>query len=244
MKKTLLEMTQNILSGLSSEEVNSISDTTEAMQVASILEDVYYNLVSTRVIPEHKEMIQLVAASDSVRPTHFRYPDNVTSVTALWYDVSEDDTYDYKEIYWCEPEDFLRIVDKANSNYVNVKTVQGGTNLRITSNAWPTYFTSFDDDWVVLDSWKQTESSTLMSSKTRASVTKIPRFEAHNDAFIPDMDENLFPLLQAEAKVIASADLHGDLDSVADRIATRIRAGAQPRMRKIKKKKDWSTYGR
>ncbi len=54
MKRTLLEMTQSILSDMDSEAVNSISDTVEAQQIASVVEDTYYNIVAARKIPEHK----------------------------------------------------------------------------------------------------------------------------------------------------------------------------------------------
>ena len=39
MKTTLLQIVQSILSDMDSEEVNSISDTTEAQQIASVVED-------------------------------------------------------------------------------------------------------------------------------------------------------------------------------------------------------------
>ena len=43
MKRTLLEMVQSILSDMDSEDVNAVSDTLEAQQVASVIEDTYYN---------------------------------------------------------------------------------------------------------------------------------------------------------------------------------------------------------
>ena len=48
MKKTLLQIVQNILSDLDSEDVNSISDTVEAMQIARVVENTFYNIVATR----------------------------------------------------------------------------------------------------------------------------------------------------------------------------------------------------
>ena len=53
MKRTLLSMVQSILSDMDSEDVNAISDSIEAQQVASVIEDTYFNLVSARDIPEH-----------------------------------------------------------------------------------------------------------------------------------------------------------------------------------------------
>ena len=53
MKYTLLEMTQDILSNMSSDEVNSISDTPESLQVATIIKQKYYDIVSRGDLPEH-----------------------------------------------------------------------------------------------------------------------------------------------------------------------------------------------
>ena len=74
MKTTLLQIVQSILSDMDSEEVNSISDTTEALQIASVVEDTYYNIVAARDIPEHNTLIFLTSLVDSTRPTHFQYP--------------------------------------------------------------------------------------------------------------------------------------------------------------------------
>jgi hypothetical protein len=41
MKRTLLEMVQSILSDMDSEDVNSISDTNEAEQIASVQLGIY-----------------------------------------------------------------------------------------------------------------------------------------------------------------------------------------------------------
>ena len=48
MKQTLLQMTQSILSDMDSEAVNSISDTVEAQQIASVIEDTFYNIFCKR----------------------------------------------------------------------------------------------------------------------------------------------------------------------------------------------------
>lgn len=44
MRKTLLEMVQDILSEMDSDEVNSINDTVEAEQVATIIKNCYLAL--------------------------------------------------------------------------------------------------------------------------------------------------------------------------------------------------------
>ena len=80
---TLLQIVQRILNDMDSEEVNSIDDTSEALQVASVVEDTFYAIISNRLIPEHKEMTKLTSTSSSSTPTHFTYPDNATNITKV-----------------------------------------------------------------------------------------------------------------------------------------------------------------
>ena len=76
MKRTLLQIVQNILSDMDSEDVDSIRDSIEAEQIESVVRDVNLNMVSTRMIPEHQELMRLVSLSDSTKPTHFQVPDS------------------------------------------------------------------------------------------------------------------------------------------------------------------------
>src|SRR6056297_495991 len=116
VKKTLLELVQNILSDMDSQDVNSIGDTLEAQQVARIVESTYYNLITTTDIPEHYELIKLTAASDSTYPTHFSFPENVKRIDKLWYDTSDDGSLEYTEVQWMDPICFIERQDALQSN--------------------------------------------------------------------------------------------------------------------------------
>ena len=45
-KMTLLEITQDIMSDMDSDNVNSINDSVEALQVAQVVKTTYYNIIS------------------------------------------------------------------------------------------------------------------------------------------------------------------------------------------------------
>jgi len=85
IKQTLLDMTQEILSSLGSDEVNSISDTTESMQVAHIIKRKYYDIVSRGDLPELSELFQLLPSLDGSSPVLMYIPDNVTEMSWLKY---------------------------------------------------------------------------------------------------------------------------------------------------------------
>lgn len=240
MKQTLLEITQEILSDMDSENVNSITDTVEANQIAQIVKRAYYNIVSTRVIPEHGELLKLTAASDSDYPTHFYYPDHVKKIDKVWYQNSEGI---YREVKWLDPLDFLCKTDTHSEDYVSVADKNGGTSLRIHTKKNPTYYTSFDDNWIVMDSFDDTLDTTLQTSKVRAYGMKIPQFSIEDD-FVPDLDDELFPYFVNEAKSTAMSLLKGGSDPKVEQAARRQKSFMQNDMYKTARKRPLSNYGR
>ena len=243
MKKTLLQIVQNILSDLDSEDVNSISDTVEAMQIARVVENTFYNIVATRDVPEHTSMLKLTALSDSARPTHFQYPDNVKSVTDVWYDKSDDSSFEYGVVRYLSPKEFLRKTDARTSDYTSVTTVVGGVSLRIGNNKMPDFYTSFDDDYIVMDSHDNTIDSTLITAKVRAIGATIPVF-SQSDTYTPDLDDVMFPYLINESKSVCFSLFKGGPDQKIDQAARRQKSYVQNDMYKTKQENKRPKYGR
>src|SRR5712671_1691460 len=97
MKLTVLQLTQNILSDLDSDAVNSISDTTESLQVAYIIQQVYNNIVARDSLPEHSKLFQLTPSTDNTKPVLMYRPDNISKIEWMKYydtDVDDDDDAD------------------------------------------------------------------------------------------------------------------------------------------------------
>lgn len=239
-KKTLLEIVQSILSDMDSEDVNSISDSVEAMQVASIVRDTYFNIITTREVPEHKELLKLTALSDTDYPTHMSFPENVRNIEKLWY---EDSDGDYQEITYLDPMDFLSKTDHKTDNYDTVLDKNGSTKIRVGNNEDPRYYTSFDDTYVVFNSYDNAVEDTLQSSKVRAYGTMIPSFSL-SDAYTPDIDIDYFPYLIAESKSVAMSLLKGGADPKIDQAARRQKSYIQNDRYKTEKKDNRPRYGR
>jgi len=242
-KYTLLEIVQKILSDMDAEPVNSLGETTESDQIASIVEDTFYSMVTNRLIPEHKSLIKLTSLSDSSRPTHFEYPADTNNITGVLYDMSSDDSFEYHEIYWKEPEEFLGMVDRVASDYDNVADIAAGTNLRIKNDKRPEYYTSFDDEYVVMDSYESSISSTLTTAKVRAYGVTYPTFTI-SDQFVPDIDEHLFPYLLAESKSVSFSLLAGGADQKIEQQARRQKSYLQNDKYRSRRPNKWSPYGR
>lgn len=243
IKKTLLQIVQSILNDMDSEDVNSIDDSVEAGQVASIVEDVFYEMAATREIPEHKGLLKLTAAADTDTPTHFSYPTNVKGIECVWYDTSDDGSLEYEEIKYIAPLEFLALVDPRSSNYDSVLDLNGGTTLRITNNAHPTYYTSFDDENIVMDAYKSTVDTTLQESKVRAYGSTIPTFSQTN-SYVPDLDAEYFPYLISEAKSRCFDVFKGGTTAKIDQSSRRQRAHMQNDRFRTRMGNDRPHYGR
>jgi hypothetical protein len=85
VKLTLLEYVQNILSALNSDEVNSISDNAESLQVAEILKTTYFNIIARTHLPEHKQLIQLEPSLDPTQPVLMYVPDGIGRIHWVQY---------------------------------------------------------------------------------------------------------------------------------------------------------------
>ena len=242
MRTTLLSMVQSILSDMDSEDVNSISDTVEAQQIASVIQDTYFNLISAREIPEHKQMLQLTSLSDSQKPTHFRYPNNTKEIEVLFYNTATSGST-YTQVYFLEPIDFLNRVDETATNVLQVETVAGEVPVFVYTDRMPKYYTSFDDDNIIMDAYNSSIESTLQTSKSRAYGTIYPTFSITDD-FEPDLDDTMLPYLLAEAKSTCFSLFKSGSDPKVEQAARRLKSYVQNDMYKTRRENKRPKYGR
>ena len=242
MRTTLLSMVQSILSDMDSEDVNSISDTVEAQQIASVIQDTYFNLISAREIPEHKQMLQLTSLSDSQKPTHFRYPNNTKEIEVLFYNTATSGST-YTQVYFLEPIDFLNRVDETATNTLQVETVAGEVPVFVYTDRMPKYYTSFDDDNIIMDAYNSSIESTLQTSKSRAYGTIYPTFSI-TDSFEPDLDDTMLPYLLAEAKSTCFSLFKSGSDPKVEQAARRLKSYVQNDMYKTRRENKRPKYGR
>lgn len=203
MKKTLLEMTQDILSDMSSDEVNSIDDTIESAQVAQIIRSTYDSMIDSRNWPHLRRSIRFQGSGDTSLPTHVTIQDTVKEVLFIKYNCIKDGETRkvYREIKWVDPDNFLRILNKRDNDQDNVDVISdpGGIELLIKNDVAPTYYTSFNDSIVVMDSYDAAVDATIQTSKIQGYAYVSPTW-THTNNFTPDLPEEAFSKLLEEAK--------------------------------------------
>jgi len=240
MKTTLLQIVQSILSDMDSEGVNSITDTVEAQQIASVVEDTYYNMIAARDIPEHNKLMSLTAMGDSTKPTHFLYPTNTKHVERIEYNVGTAADKNFRVIDFVEPVVFL---DRMDEDDLLVETYEGNLDIFVTSNEPPSYYTSFDDNYIIMNAYDSSIDSTLQASKVRAFGSTYPAF-SQTDAHEPDLDNTMMPLLLAEAKSACFSLFKGGSDPKVEQSARRLKSYIQNDMHKSSRANIKNNYGR
>lgn len=204
MKMSLLEMVQSILNEMDADEVNGLDDTVEAQQVAQIIKDCYYEMLGNRNWPFMRKLTQLDASGTPTKPNYLKLPDNLKELVSFKYDNGTPSEPFLQDVKFKEPDEFLRYISSRNSTLDNVSTITdfGGSKLLIVNDKAPQYWTTFDDTYLVTDSYDSTKDVTLMKSKTQCLAYIVPTWIRTNEA-IPEFPIDAFPALLAEAKSTA-----------------------------------------
>lgn len=226
MKMTLLEMVQDILSSMDSDEVNSISDTVESMQVAKIIRNSYIDIIDRVEMPEQYSLFELDATSGDTQ-TMMTLPSDVSSIEWIKYD-SRDSTETIPEYVDIKPmtlPDFLdftyRYDTDADGFFSYDYTINGDTVTIFGYNdKHPQWYTVLEDDTILFDSYDATVDAFLQKNKTLAFGKIVPTF-SFTDNYIPRLDPNQFGLLLNEAKREAFVELKQTQNIVSEQRAKR-----------------------
>lgn len=227
MKRTLLELTQDILASMDGEEVTSISDTSESAQVANIIRQCFYQLASDWKLPEHEEMFQLTETSAGT-PTLMTKPDDVMSIDWVKYnaqDVLLDDYLQYGDTTFVPWEEFLSYIsqndsDDENSGRYTLTLDSKDFTIPYKTDRAPRYWSSPDDYNIIFDSYDSEVDLYVRATKTAAYGLKEPTW-THSDSFVPPLDHKQHNLLFQEAKAQCFVELKGVENPRAEKKARR-----------------------
>jgi hypothetical protein len=204
MKKTLYEIVDDILNEMDADKVNSITDTVESEQVAQIVKSCYYEMMSNRNWPHLRKLIQLDSLGDTNKPNYLKAPDELKEMEFFKYETQKagETVPQLNDVKFKHPDDFLRMISTRTGDSVVQVTDFSGSKLLIYNDRAPQYWTSFDDEHIVTDSWDAAVDSTLKKSKTQCLAYMYPTW-THEDAFVPDLPSSAFSALTEEAKSTA-----------------------------------------
>jgi hypothetical protein len=226
-KMSLIEIVQDILNDLDSDEVSSIDDTVESSQVAQIVKSTYQAMMSNRNWPHQKRLLTLTPSGDDTLPTHVTMQEEIKEMVGVKYNCAKvgDTRRLYQTINWVEPDDFLRISNGRNSDDANIDIIVSDYNveLLIRTDQPPRYYTSFNDNVLIFDSYDKAVDDTIQASKIQATAYVMLEW-VHADDAIPDLPAEAFTALLEEAKSRCFVKLKQQSDPTAAAEARRQQA--------------------
>lgn len=198
---SLLEIVQRTLNAMNHDSVNSINSTVESRQIAEEARVTYYDLMDRDDWPHLIQHVQLEGLADTSRPNFMRIPQNVVRIDDLRYESTrEDDTQrHFQKVMFLHPTEFLDLVLNRNSNDANTITVKNNNKIDmfIITNKAPEYWTTFDDEHVVFDSYDKEFNDTMHTTHSLVLAKVIPSWN-HADSFVPDMPDQMFSVYLSE----------------------------------------------
>lgn len=239
-------MTQNILSAMDGEEISSIGDTIESQQVADEIKTTYYECLGQFQLRSRFIPLQLDALSDPTnKPNVLKTPTEVDHIEWIKYNKGTVALPNYYEVYYLSPEDFMTLIQgRVSSSNLTTVTFPGSDAVpyQIINNANPTYYTTFDNEYIIFDSYNTSVDSTLQNSKSFVWAEVLPTWTA-SDTFVPELESKYFPLLLAEAKSACFINYKGVSNAKEEQRARRQLVRSQNNKYRLDAQQDTKPYG-
>lgn len=247
VKSNLLSIVQDILSDLNADEVNSITDTEDSEQVARIIKATYLAIVSKNNWPHTRRALTILARSNTDFPTHMLIKEELKELVSINYNKAKvgEVRKRYTPIKYLFPDEFLRKTNTRDNTSAEVDVVidDSGIELLISNNKHPDYYTSFNDNDLVFDSYLSTVDSSLQVSKVQAQGFIIPEFLLE-DSFVPDLPADAFSLLIEESTSRAQFKMRQFVDTKAEQESGRQRRTMSQKSWSVNSGNRFPNYGR
>ena len=223
MKMSLLDMVIDIMSDMDSDNVSAIGDSGESTQVARIVRSVYFEMIARKDWPHLRKSLYLENSGVSSMPNRLKLPTAISRLDYFAYSDRKETTSDqrFKEMKYLYPDQFLERTNNRGASNDNVEEViMSDMTMFILNDKPPTYYTSFDDEWLVLDSYVKDLSTTLTGNQAQCVAYSQPEW-THADTFVPDFPTEVFPTFLAEAKSACFARIKEQEDRKSEQQAAR-----------------------
>jgi len=246
MKLTLLELTQAVLNDMDGDEVSTIAETIESTQVADIIKICYLEMMANRNWPHMRTAFNLDDSATTAASVIMYIPSNIKEVEWIKYNKrSSTDTKDkYEDLTYLQPKDFIDEVYGRNSSASNVTQVAyGELTIFARNDKAPRYWTSFDDNAIIVDSFDSAVESYVTGSKTQCWGVKNPEW-SHSDSAVPALPAEAFPALLEEAKSTAFYALRQVANEKAEQKAARQQRWLSRKAWRAKGGVKYPNYGR
>lgn len=224
-KKTILQLVQQLGEGIGSDEIDSLDETIEASEIATILEQSVSEVISRKRWEFLKDRVrQLDArAGGSTQLNTLVIPSDVTRVTCLKYRNTNNTVTEFTQIKYLQPCEFLDKVQGRNSTDANITAIANddGVLINVITDAPPTWWTSFDEENITFDAYDATVGTGNLIADSVIIADIVPVIDFTDPAATLKVPERMETLIYNEALSTCAIRLRQSVDPKAERIAAR-----------------------
>jgi hypothetical protein len=218
-------------------EVNSISDTPESLQIATIIKTKYYDIVSRGTLPENRQMFSLNPSDDPDKPILMYVPEGVSEIEWIkYYDTSVDDSStstgfshdlnvditatpvsdtspapNYKYVTMLPVDQFVDMINSYSLQDSDVEsfifTEPPDNFIFYYRNDRQPRYCTIISNYYVIFDAYDAVQDSTLQTSKIMCYGYITPPFQMQDSFIPDMSDDQFPLLFNEAKALAFYEL-------------------------------------
>lgn len=227
MKFSILDIVQDVLSSMGSDEVNSIGDTSEAYDVARIVRRKYLEIAAISGHTQRYAPIGLEGFGNLEAPTLLSLPEGIQEIYSLKYDCREKEAEDanYKELIPLDFADFFTYTNNRRGweDIITYYEVVSLVPIFIRTDCAPQYYTHIEDGsktYILLDAYDKSIESTIHKSKTIAFAKVTPTVALYDNTIL-DLKPEQYHLLIEECVSTAWVEVLREANPKAENSAKR-----------------------
>lgn len=184
---------------------NTLGANEAARRATNIVKEVYYEEMVYGDWGHLQVASKLESISDPTKPTTLKLPVDIEFGRRMRYEVTDPSVSSrrkFADVTHVEDYDeFIDMLQERNTDDSNVEQVETdeGVPLFIYNDRFPEYWTSIDNDLIIMDAYRKDLSSTLVADKTMFVGKRVPDWQMKEN-FVPDLPTHKFPQFLAACK--------------------------------------------
>lgn len=213
MSMNLQEMTERVAEFVNADKVDSINDSDESFKFATIIKETYEEMVLSKEIQTALELFQLQSASTDEAKTCLIIPDNALTLDIVKYTHKDGKIYSPEYLEPMEFIDWTLGLDITQDNVETVTDKESGAVYNIRNDKDPSFYTIISGKYLIFDSYNGEFENTLQGRHCLCYGHTLPEFKMEDD-FVPDLQEQQFPILLSRAKTAADMEVRGNWNQI------------------------------
>ncbi len=220
-KRTILQLVQDLGAGINSDEIDSLDETIEATDIATILKQTLKEVLDRKTWEFMKDKVRQldVRADGSTELNTLLIPDDVTLIKCLRY---KDDNGKFYEVQYVQACDFIaKVQSRTVGDDVLAIVNSDGVELNTLTNIVPQYWTSFDEVSITFDAYNANTGTGNLIEDSVIIADVMPVTDFTDPEAVLNIPERMETLVFNEALVTCNYRIRQIRDPRADRIARR-----------------------